>query len=60
MDYNKDETWSEVSTLEVAICIQRICGVFSQTAPLKVENSAQTTFRFSPIDIELPVAADLS
>jgi hypothetical protein len=44
---------AEFSTLEVALCHQRIYGVISQTALLKVENSAQTTSRFSPVEITL-------
>ena len=36
------------------MCIQSIYGFVSQIAQLKVENLAQTTIRFPPIDIALP------
>ncbi len=45
----KDETWAKFSTLEVAICMLHNFGVISKTAKLKVENSGQTTSRFSPV-----------
>jgi hypothetical protein len=46
--------WAEFSTLEVAIC--KLCnfGVISKTACLKVENSTQTTSRFSPVNYRAP------
>jgi hypothetical protein len=52
--WRQDETWAEFSTLEVAICMLRLFGVISKTAKLKVENSAQTTSRFSPISYRAP------
>jgi hypothetical protein len=49
---------AEFLNLEVGICIQMIYGVISQTAQLKVEN-AQTTSRFSAVDVALPSLSQL-
>jgi hypothetical protein len=44
------QTWAEFSTLEVTACVcaGHLFCYEPKTAQLKVENSAQTTFRFSP------------
>ncbi len=41
--------WAEFSTLELAICKHGNFGVMSKTAYLKVDNSAKTISRFSPV-----------
>jgi hypothetical protein len=53
----QDKTWSEFSTLEDPVCATYICLVIPTfTTILKVENSAQTTFRLSPIRYCTPLA----
>jgi hypothetical protein len=54
----QDETRAEFSTLEVAICRLRNFGVISKTAWLKVENSAQTTCRFSSVSYHAPCSRE--
>jgi hypothetical protein len=50
------QIWAEFSTLEAAICMLCIFGVISKTAQLKVESSAQTTARLSPVSYHAPPA----
>jgi hypothetical protein len=50
----QDKTWAEFSILELAICMVCNFGVTGKTAYLKVEKSAQTTSRFSPISYRAP------
>ncbi len=48
----QDYTWSEVSTLEVAVCNEM--HLVGTTAKLRVEKSAQTTSRLTPIRYRTP------
>jgi hypothetical protein len=50
----QDKTWAVFSILDVAICMFSNFGIISKTAQLKVENSAQTTSRFSPVSYCAP------
>jgi len=43
--HHPDKTWTEFTTLEAAVCML----ILIETVLLKAENSAQTTFRFSPV-----------
>ena len=36
------------------VCLYRVFALIIKTAKLKVENSAQTTFSFSPVSIRAP------
>ncbi len=46
----QDETWAEFSSLEYAVCKKRTYYlVTTNTAQLRVANTALTTFRLSPV-----------